>query len=130
MQPSSHNDESATLLAQGIDALKAGDKARARDLLTRAIQHNPRDERAWLWMSGAVETDWDRRRCLERVLAINPQNAAARRGLASLASASTSAPDQTPASPPEPVPALAARPAAESDAPRSFARLDTAQQPA
>src|SRR4051812_223561 len=105
MQPSSHNDESPTLLILSVDALKAGDRAGARALLARAIQHNPRDELAWLWMSGAVDTDGDPHRCLERVLAINPQNATARRGLASLPSASTSAPVQTPAEPisqPEP----------------------------
>src|SRR5262245_12069750 len=87
MQPSSYNNDPETLLAQGIAALKAGDRAGARDLLAQVIRLNPSDERAWLWLSGAVETDDERRRCLERVLQINPQNAAAQRGLAALTAA-------------------------------------------
>jgi hypothetical protein len=114
MQPPSHQNESAALLAQGIAALKAGDKARARELLGRAIQHNPRDELAWLWMSGAVETDWDRQRCLQRVLAINPHNAAARQGLASLASPSPAERAPAVAAPaPTRAPALADPPTGE-----------------
>ena len=72
------------LLNQGITALKAGRKAEARALLARLLQQDPRDEQAWLWLSGAVETDEERRRCLERALALNPGNQAARRGLARL----------------------------------------------
>ncbi|HEX9438982.1 MAG TPA: hypothetical protein VF909_04830, partial [Roseiflexaceae bacterium] len=88
MQPTSPNDDpAAALLEQAINALKAGDSARARDLLAQAIQQNPTDDRAWLWLSGAVTTDADRRRCLERALALNPRNQAARRGLALLSSA-------------------------------------------
>src|ERR1700752_1773082 len=85
MQASSHQDEAAALRSQGISALRAGDKALARELLAQAIQRNPRDELTWLWMSGAVDTDYDRRRCLERVLLLNPRNEAARQGLESLA---------------------------------------------
>jgi cytochrome c biogenesis protein CcmG/thiol:disulfide interchange protein DsbE len=69
---------------QGIAALKAGDKKRARELLAAAISANPNDEQAWLWLSGAVETDAARIDCLRRVLAINPDSAVARRGLESL----------------------------------------------
>ena len=87
MQPPTYNNDPEMLLAQGIAALKAGDRAGARDLLAQAIRLNPTDERSWLWLSGAVETDDERRRCLERVLQINPQHAAARRGLAALAAA-------------------------------------------
>jgi tetratricopeptide (TPR) repeat protein len=76
-------------------------------LLGQAIRRNPRDERAWLWLSGAVETDIERRQCLERVLTLNPHNAAARSGLAMLAEAAAAAPTApatpsaaTPAKPP------------------------------
>jgi Tfp pilus assembly protein PilF len=85
------NDDVERLLREGIGALKAGDNARARELLGQAIRRNPRDERAWLWLSGAVETDPERRQCLERVLTLNPQNAAARNGLAMLATAAAPA---------------------------------------
>jgi hypothetical protein len=97
------------ILAQGIEAVKAGDRPRARELLARAIRLNPADDRAWLWLSGAVETDDDRRRCLERVLQLNPGNQAAQRGLAAMAPAASVAPAAVPPAPP--TPARAADPA-------------------
>lgn len=60
MPSSLSNDQSINLREQGIAALKAGDVAHARELLAQAIQHNPRDEVSWLWLSGAVDTDRDR----------------------------------------------------------------------
>ena len=70
------------LLQQGIAALKAGHKAEARNLLTQVVEQDQYNEIAWLWLSGAVEADDDKRTCLENVLAINPNNTAAKRGLA------------------------------------------------
>jgi hypothetical protein len=70
------------LLQQGIAALKAGHKAEARNLLTQVVEQDQHNEMAWLWLSGAVEADDDKRTCLENVLAINPNNTAAKRGLA------------------------------------------------
>ena len=72
------------LLKQGIAALNAGRKAEARSLLMRVVQQDKRNEMGWLWLSGAVDTDDDRRICLENVLATNPNNGIARRGLESL----------------------------------------------
>lgn len=72
------------LLQQGIAALKAGHKPAARALLARALRRDGQNETAWLWLSGAVETDEERRRCLLRVLEINPDNELARRGLEAL----------------------------------------------
>jgi hypothetical protein len=71
-------------LQQGIAALKAGDKAQARRLLGRAIQRDPQDEQAWLWLSGAVDTDQEKLTCLKKVLAINPENEKVRNGIAAL----------------------------------------------
>lgn len=50
-------------------------------MLAASLQQNPTDEMAWLWLSDVVESDAKRMDCLKRVLAINPRNAAARRGL-------------------------------------------------
>ena len=109
MHESSPND-AEWLLNEGIGALRSGDNARARELLGQVIRRNPRDERAWLWLSGAVDTDAERRQCLERVLTLNPHNAAARSGLSMLAAAanapaaalapSASAPTNPPAATP------------------------------
>jgi hypothetical protein len=72
------------LLQHGIEALKAGRKAEARTLLMQVVQRDQYNELAWLWLSGAVETDDERRTCLENVLAINPHNSVAEQGLDSL----------------------------------------------
>ena len=58
------------LLKQGIAALKQGQRAEARSLLAQVVQRDRRNEVAWLWLSGAVETDEERRLCLEQVLEI------------------------------------------------------------
>jgi len=76
--------EENELLRQAVTAARAGRKAEAQQLLEQILQANPRHEQAWLWMSAVVETDAERVECLQRVLATNPNNAAARKGLAQL----------------------------------------------
>ncbi len=68
-------------LREGIAAAKAGRRAEARELLMRVIEVSERSERAWLWLSGVVDTDEDRLICLENVLTLNPDNVQARAGL-------------------------------------------------
>jgi tetratricopeptide (TPR) repeat protein len=82
------------LLQQGIAALKAGDKTQARQLLSLAVRQNPQSEQAWLWLSGALDDDQERLACLNKVLAINPDNEAARRGVTALRQKMTSQPAQ------------------------------------
>jgi hypothetical protein len=48
--------------------------------LAQAIQVDANSEQAWLWLTAIVTTDAERRFCLERVLAINPENAAVQQG--------------------------------------------------
>lgn len=74
-----------SLLREGIAALKVGHRAKARNLLMQAIEQDEHNETAWLWLSGAVDTDEARAICLRNVLVINPGNEVAQRGLASLA---------------------------------------------
>jgi hypothetical protein len=86
------------LLQQGIDALQSGDKAQARQLFSQAIRQNSDNEQVWLWLSGAVETTSDKLMCLNKVLAINPANEAAQRGIAALQKSSAT-PTPAPLSP-------------------------------
>jgi hypothetical protein len=72
------------LTQRGIAALKAGDRDTARQLLGEAVKQNPSDAAAWLWLSGAVESDGERVACLQRVLRIDPENQHAGRGLAQI----------------------------------------------
>jgi len=74
------------LTQQGISALKAGDKQSALKLLRLAIQNNPKDIQAWLWLSGAVDTNQERVECLQAILKIDPNNQIAIQGLAQLVS--------------------------------------------
>jgi hypothetical protein len=50
----------------------------------QAVRLDPKNEQAWLWLSGFVDTAEKRRQCFERVLALNPDNEVARWGLAKL----------------------------------------------
>jgi len=71
-------------LEQAIARIKAGDKVIGREYLADILQVDPQNEKAWLWLAAAVESQERRRYCLERVLEINPANKAAQRGLATL----------------------------------------------
>lgn len=72
------------LVDEGIKAQRAGDKLRARELLEEAIEIDEMNERAWLWLSGLVDTLDEQRLCLENVLVINPDNDHAKVGLRKL----------------------------------------------
>ena len=69
------------LLSEGIAAARAGHKDQARQLLLQVIAQDQEVEAAWLWLSEVVEDPHERQVCLENVLALNPGNAAAQRGL-------------------------------------------------
>ena len=83
------------LLKQGIAAVKRGDKENGRILLMKLLEMDERNEQAWLWLSGAVEDKEERIICLENVLAINPDNELAQKGLARFGAKSTSGPSKS-----------------------------------
>jgi hypothetical protein len=84
--------EKQDALKAGIAALKAGRRDEGRQLLMEAVEQDEENEMAWLWLSGAVDTDEDKRICLENVLTLNPDNQAAKRGLAKLGDTAVSPP--------------------------------------
>jgi pimeloyl-ACP methyl ester carboxylesterase len=69
------------LLRAGIAAAKAGDAAQASKLLIQVVQSDPNSELGWLWLGFCRTVPEQREYCFRRVLAINPQNADARRQL-------------------------------------------------
>ncbi len=73
------------LLRKGIAAARAGDRAGARELLLRVIERDESVAAAWLWLSGVVDDPEERQICLENVLTLEPDYAAARAGLRYLA---------------------------------------------
>lgn len=82
-------NELRELLRAGIEAAKNNNKIIARDYLRQVIEVEPTNEAAWLWMAQASDTAEDRRRCLLRVLEINPNNENARTALQRLPSAAS-----------------------------------------
>ncbi|MCB8945748.1 MAG: hypothetical protein H6658_18525 [Ardenticatenaceae bacterium] len=75
------------LLVRGVAAAKNGDEEEAFYYLERVLLTESSDEeraKAWLWLSGLYDEPVQRRKCLEQVLAHQPQNMLARRGMAVL----------------------------------------------
>jgi hypothetical protein len=111
-------DDLTAALGAARAALMQGDKTTARAEVATVLRADPRNAQAWLLMSGIVATPAQQRDCLVRVLAIDPANAAARRGLDALDAAAAPA-SQPPAFAPPPAPAAGAAqvrpPAARTD---------------
>lgn len=72
------------LLQQGIAAARDNQSEAARELLQRAIQLDPENETAWLWLSSVARDNKERRFCLKQLLALNPDNEHAIKGLRAL----------------------------------------------
>lgn len=73
----------ARLMLEGRQALERGDRQGAHDLWREAALIDPYSEQVWLALLQVLETDADRKVCLENILAINPLNVQARRQLRS-----------------------------------------------
>ncbi len=71
-------------LHEAIEALRKGNRARARDLLTRQLKTDQGNILCWIWLSAAVDTAKERLYCLQTALQLDPENAAAKRGLVML----------------------------------------------
>lgn len=70
-----------TIFQDAISAMRRGDKARARELLTRLLQTDQKNPTYWTWLSAAVESPKERVYCLQTAFKLDPENAAAKRGL-------------------------------------------------
>ncbi len=81
-EPPISADEIDLWLTDGIAAAKEGRRAEAREMLLRVVNADENNVRAWLWLSDVVTTLEDRETCLQNVLALDPVNEAAQRGLA------------------------------------------------
>lgn len=73
--------DTTELLQQGIALAKAGRRDEARTILMQVVEQDERNESAWLWLSGVVDSDDDKAVALENVLTLSPNNEWARRGL-------------------------------------------------
>lgn len=78
-----------TLLQQAIDLAKAGRREEAEALLWQVLAQQPDNEVAWMWLSGVTRDQAVKREALTNVLAINPHNRLAQKGLALFSGSST-----------------------------------------
>jgi tetratricopeptide (TPR) repeat protein len=94
------------LLQRGIELARAGKREQARTTLLQLVEADETNEMGWLWLSGVMDAAEDIRVCLENVLAINPENQQARKGIEWLNSRYTipTAPEPEPEPEPEPKP--------------------------
>ena len=69
------------IFQEAVDALRGGNKARARELLTGLIKNDQSNVDYWIWLSGAMETPKERIYCLQTAFKLDPDNATAKRGL-------------------------------------------------
>ncbi len=88
--------ESEMLLRRAMAAVNAGDLAQGRALLERILESDPRNEWAWIWLSGCVEGALQRRVCLQQALKISPDNQAALDGMKVLDGELVQMPDAAP----------------------------------
>jgi len=66
---------------EAVEALRAGNKAKARELFTDLIKTDQSNVTYWIWLSGAMETTKERIYCLQTAFKLDPANATAKRGL-------------------------------------------------
>ena len=69
------------MLTDAIESIRQGEKAKAKELLTRLLKADQHNAIYWVWMSVAVTTQKERIYALQTALRADPDNAAAKRGL-------------------------------------------------
>lgn len=101
-----------SLLDQAITALKAGDTLHARDLLTQLLKTDPQEALAWVLLSACWSEPEKKRYCLEKALALRPDDPQVRQALSDLNAQTGETSASAPAAPqPELIPVA---PAAEA----------------
>lgn len=73
-------------LEEAIEQIRMGNREGGRLILEKVLEEDENNEEVWLWLSSVVDTDEDREICLENVLALNPNNIVAQKGLEALQS--------------------------------------------
>ncbi|MCB9436862.1 MAG: hypothetical protein H6673_07680 [Anaerolineales bacterium] len=73
--------DTGDMVKKAIAAYKDGKKSQARDLLTKVVDVDERNEQGWLYLSLVVDSLEEQELCLENVLSINPTNAQARKAI-------------------------------------------------
>ncbi len=97
-------------LLEAIRYFETGNKQDAQKQLVQVLKADPENEYAWLWMALTLEDDPVRKKgCLEKVLALNPQNSKANQMLHGMKGQNGRFEPLTPSTP-RPAPKAAPRP--------------------
>ncbi|MBL8050295.1 MAG: tetratricopeptide repeat protein [Anaerolineales bacterium] len=72
---------SDTIFQDAVDALRRGDKPRAKELLTLLLKSDQNNAVYWIWLSASVDSPKERIYCLQTALKLDPENSTAKRGL-------------------------------------------------
>ncbi|MBI5945654.1 MAG: tetratricopeptide repeat protein [Chloroflexi bacterium] len=70
-----------TMFQDAVNALRSGDKPRAKELLTLLLKADQNNSTYWVWLSAAVDNTKERIYCLQTALKLDPGNGTAKRGL-------------------------------------------------
>jgi tetratricopeptide (TPR) repeat protein len=70
-----------TMFQDAVEALRRGEKSRAKELLTFLLKADQNNPTYWVWLSAAVENSKERIYCLQTALKLDPENGTAKRGL-------------------------------------------------
>lgn len=73
--------QTTDVLQAGISAAKTGQSQQARALFMQVLEQDEQNVAAWLWLSSVVDDLEEQQICLENVLAIDPGNTMAHKGL-------------------------------------------------
>jgi len=69
------------LLDRAVTHVNAGELDQGRALLEKILEQDPKNDRAWVWLSGCVDDPMQRRICLQQALSANPSNQSALDGM-------------------------------------------------
>ena len=72
------------LVREGVAFAQGGNRQGAVRILSRVTEEDPQHELAWHWRAFVADSDEEKVRCMERVLAINPSNESAKAWFARL----------------------------------------------
>ncbi|MBL0346437.1 tetratricopeptide repeat protein [Candidatus Villigracilis affinis] len=70
-----------TMFQDAVEALRRGDKARAKELITLLLKADQNNPTYWIWLSAAVDNTKERIYCLQTAFKLDPENGTAKRGL-------------------------------------------------
>ena len=66
---------------EAVEALRAGNKSKARELITDLLKTDQNNATYWIWLSAAMDSTKERVYCLQTAFKLDPENATAKRGL-------------------------------------------------